>query len=268
MGLVLLITLHYAKNVLKVTAKKWDLDMITASDYTVTYDISKAEYDDFKREFNDPDDSPAIGFMKHLKSRFEELVSKKKHVLYETTDIVVANISFSFNNHEMIRLLSKRGTAIIYQDFTEKDKVERDIEILKDKKFDEMTRPNIAYITFETQEGYERAIKIRPGLIRTFKPAVEPTNIIWENSHFSLTHIIWRSVLVISAIVILLLLSFLLFFYLKIGLADTNRKYMNLNCESFNNNVGTADTKLRYAMIDYYDYYHSTTGTMMSGALQ
>jgi hypothetical protein len=269
MGLVLLMTLNYAKNVLKITAKKWDLDMITASDYTVSYNISNHEFDEFKKNHDErTDESTAIAYTKHLKEKYEKLVSEQDHVLEEGNNIKIANISFSFANHKIIRLLEKRGHAIIYQDFKEKEKIEDEIEILKNKKFDELVRPNIAYITFETQEGYERAIKIKSGLLHLFEPAVEPTNIIWENSHYTWAHIIWRSTLVISAIVLLCMLSFLIFFYLKIGLANTNQKYMNLNCQSFNKNIYTEDTKLRYAIIDYYNYYNSNTATMMTGALQ
>jgi len=45
-------------------------------------------------------------------------------------------------------------------------------------------------------------------------------------------------------------------------------KYMNLNCDSFNRQISSDDTRLRYAIIDYYDFYHSSTATMMTGALQ
>lgn len=60
--------------------------------------------------------------------------------------------------------------------------------------------PVTAFITFETQEGYERACNIKKEKTMffftkatrkfmeedlAFEEAVEPTNIIWENRHVS-----------------------------------------------------------------------------------
>ena len=168
----------------------------------------------------------------------------------------------------MIRLLEKRGSAVANHNLEAKKKAEEEIEKLKDEDFDEISTPTHAFITFETQEGYERAIKVTSGFGSKYKPAVEPTNIIWENSHFSLTHILTRSIIVISIICLLLMLSFIVIFYFKTGLITTNSKYMNLNCDSFNQHIYNDDTRLHYALIDYYDFYHSGTKTMMTGALQ
>jgi hypothetical protein len=43
---------------------------------------------------------------------------------------------------------------------------------------------------------------------------------------------------------------------------------MNLNCDRFNQNIESDDTRLRYALIDYYDFYNTGTSTKMTGALQ
>ena len=269
MSLVLFVTLYYAKNKLKVTAKKWDLDMITASDYTVTYVIDQKDYEFFKEQHEEEGgESASFAYMSVLKKRFEDLVSEQPHVIQETTDIRIANISYSFSNNKMIQLLTKRGSAIANHNLKEKLKIEKEIEDLRENNLDEISNPSMAFITFEIQEGYERAINVTSGLSYPFKPAVEPTNIIWENSHFSFTHIVTRSIIVISIIAFLLLGAFAIFFFLKKGLITTNAKYMNLNCDSFNKYLDNDDTRVRYALIDYYDFYHSGTKTMMTGALQ
>jgi hypothetical protein len=229
-GLVFQTTLYYAQNKVVIKAKQWDLDMVTASDYTVSYTIDTDEYDTFRRKHvEEENDSTAIAYMKILQYRFEEAVSKEDHVLEESTDIKIATISYSFGNHKMIRLLEKRGTAIVNHNLKEKLKIENDIDELKNKHFEELSRPDIAYITFETQEGYERAIRMRKNISHIFEPAVEPTNIIWENSHHNIGRILTRSIIVVSIIILLLIGSFFIFFYFKRGLMITNQKYMNLN---------------------------------------
>lgn len=131
---IFLIMLYYAKNVLKITAKKWDLDMITASDYTVSYNISKREYEDFRKGHNEENgEAAAYAYMTVLKDKFEKLVSEEPHVFEETKDIQIANISYSFNNHKMIRMLDKRGDAIVAQNLEQKEKVEKEIEDHKGK---------------------------------------------------------------------------------------------------------------------------------------
>jgi hypothetical protein len=268
-GIVFLITLYYAKNKLTITAKQWDLDMITASDYTVSFTINQDEYEIFKNQHNEEVcDSTAIAYMQVLKERFQDSVSKEDHVFEESTDIRIATISYAFNNHKMIALLNQRGDAIVDHNIKEKEKIEKKIDELKDNDFDELSRPTVAYITFETQEGYERAVNMRYLISHIFEPAVEPTNIIWENSHHSMTGIFIRSIITITIIIFMLIGAFFVFFYLKKGLMITNQKYMNLNCDRFNENIDSDDLRLRYAVIDYYDYYYSGTATMMTGALQ
>lgn len=80
--------------------------------------------------------------------------------------------------------------------------VEKQISQLKDEKFEELTRPVSAFITFEEEDGYNIALsnfepnytltgKLLPSTQQFFNqdlyflPATEPTNIIWENRHFT-----------------------------------------------------------------------------------
>jgi len=269
MGLSLLVTLYYAQNKLKIKAKLWDLDMITASDYTVTYEIDNDDYEFFKTQHQDESgESAPLAYMSVLKNRIEKQVSQAKYVLEETDDIKVANINYSFNNHKMIQLLCERGTAIANHNLEEKKEIEKKIHELEKEDFDEISTPALAFVTFETQEGYERAIKITSRLRSVFNPAVEPTNIIWENSHYSLTHILTRLAVVVSIVFFLLLAVFFIFFYLKKGISVANGKYMNLNCDSFNRNIDSDSTKLKFALIDYYDFYESKLDNRMTGALQ
>lgn len=79
--------------------------------------------------------------------------------------------------------------------------VEQEISKLKNEKFKDLTRPVGAFITFEEEDAYNLAQKYEPQYSLTGKllppktqfldedfyliPATEPTNIIWENRHFT-----------------------------------------------------------------------------------
>lgn len=151
---------------------------------------------------------------------------------------------------------------------TEKDKTEAKIETLINEKSNDLIRPVIAFVTFETQEGYERAKRYRENSVMVFEAAKEPTDVIWENVHITSSQILVRTLIVVGISILLLIGSFFIIFYLKRFLINIDMKYLNLNCDSFNRQISTDDMKLRYAMIDYYDFYYTSTGTMMTGALQ
>jgi hypothetical protein len=75
--------------------------------------------------------------------------------------------------------------------------VDEKIRILKENQSEKLQRPVAAFITFEVQEGYERACNLKgtrnwkEELVQAkhkfmdefiaFQEAPEPTNIIWEN---------------------------------------------------------------------------------------
>lgn len=269
MAVFLVIILYYAKNKLFLTSRQWDLDTITAGDYTVEYRVHSAEFDEFKFNYNQNDfNSLNYKYMEHIKEKFEDLVSKQPAVNEETDTIKISSISFGFKNHKMIDLLTKRGQAIVRYDMKEKRLIEEEIEDLKKTSIEELSRPVIAYVTFETQEGYERAIRIGSGFGYMFSPAVEPTNIIWENSHYSMSVILSRSMVAISVIAGLLVGAFFILLFIKWSLVWSNVKYMNLNCNEFNTHFETKGSLLEHALIDYYGYYYSNTSTMMTGSLQ
>jgi len=191
-----LVMLKHLKTTLDITATRWDLATITASDYTVAYNITLLEYNQFKDSHQNADQSVVYCYMNHLKEKYEPLVSKESAINDETTDIKIADISFAFNNDDIIDLLEARGNAIVSKNFAEKEKVEAEIEHLRTTKGDELSRPVTAYITFETQEGYERAKKMRGDIGQVFSGAPEPTNIIWENLHNHTSNILLRTTIV------------------------------------------------------------------------
>ena len=91
---------------------------------------------------------------------------------------------------------------IIAGKFTKLAEIHKKIEQYVLLHRDEILRPVNAFITFENQEGYERAVDNFPKSKRSaaitnvnqmlkdkliVEEAPEPSNIIWENLHFTAT---------------------------------------------------------------------------------
>lgn len=109
-------------------------------------------------------------------------------------------------------------------------KIDEEINELKEKDLQLLTKPVSAFITFETQDGFERACELKgsfkcngdveaehefDGAPLYFEDAPEPTNIIWEHRENSYATQMKRTIIVSAIIVFLLFLAFLAFFYLK-----------------------------------------------------
>ena len=266
-SLLYLIMLYYSTKSSEISAKQWDLNTITAGDYTVWRKINRLEYDEFLKMHTN-EDSPAYDYMLKLKKDYELEISNQPMVNEDCTDIKIANISFAFENHEIISLLEKRGTAIANKNFKQKENYDERIKDILSKSRYELSIPTYAFITFETQEGYERAKLRKIRKRKEFDLAGEPTNIIWENLHFTKLQQITRAILVGIFVFILLIGTFYLFIWIKQELSENNKKYLSLNCNSFDAQMENDDARLKYAIIDYYGYYQNSTATKMTGALQ
>lgn len=92
-------------------------------------------------------------------------------------------------------------------------------------------RPVTAFLTFENEEGLNRALNYHETVtvdnaysdIRTLlgeplriKDAAEPTDIIWENRRFTTFERTKRSLIVIAVIILLLFCSFVIIFILSL----------------------------------------------------
>ena len=89
----------------------------------------------------------------------------------------------------------------MYQRFDKMREVEVKISALKDEKFKDLTKPCDAFITFEEEDGnivgqeFEaqytysgKKLEAKQQFLGTglfLNESTEPTNIIWENRHFT-----------------------------------------------------------------------------------
>lgn len=72
----------------------------------------------------------------------------------------VAVTTLAFKNQEIISLLRERGLAIRKESWDEMRKIDQKINELKDNEFERITTPCSVFMTFETEEGYNRAIEM------------------------------------------------------------------------------------------------------------
>jgi hypothetical protein len=141
--------------------------------------------------------------------------------------INIALISFAFDNAELINLLKERGNAIKFENFDRMREINRQIDDVKSKNLEKLNRPVSAFLTFENEEGLNRCLNYNETVqddedfeeFRTLlgeeldlQEASEPTDIIWENRHFTSFDRLKRTVIVCLIVFLLLCGSFVVIF--------------------------------------------------------
>lgn len=250
-SLLYITCLYYLAEIAKIEFKEWDVNTVTASDFTVEWQIPKSVWQKFEDGHADKKDSPeGSDFEAYLKKSFEELVSAKPSVLRPDeppSPVTIANITFAFNNAKLLHLLQERGTAVASGMFKNLPEVDKKINELKKHEANSLTKPVSAFITFETQDGYERACEFEgyynwkgeliaenefDGAGLYFNEAPEPTNIIWEHRQITRATQLHRTVIVTVVIIFLLILAFFAFLFLKQATVQAAQKYpAGTNCQ-------------------------------------
>lgn len=175
--------------------------------------------------------------------------------------------------------------------------VDAKIKELVNKRKLAIRRPVSCFVTFESQEGHDRCeyflfdknhagqrnAHFRPTKFfdhqAHVKEVSEPTDIIWENLHYSMAHRRKKKTMVAGAIVVFILLSFALFAALKATAGANKMKYpSSIDCDAL---LGAtpADALRRFAVVDrqptmgrhgsgHYQCYcqrHSGAGALLDG---
>lgn len=92
--------------------------------------------------------------------------------------------------------------------------------------------------------------------------STEPTNIIWENRHYTTQDYLKRGCIAFSIIVFLLCVSFAIIFYSKIYAIVVDSKYPSVDCD-YITEVYTdgSEADLEYwAYLEYQGYYNVSDG--------
>mmetsp|Transcript_33793 Transcript_33793/g.44587 ORF Transcript_33793/g.44587 Transcript_33793/m.44587 type:complete len:597 (-) Transcript_33793:841-2631(-) len=182
----------------------------------------------------------------------------------------IADIVFSFDNRELILALRERGGHIAHQNFDKAKKSDEKVqELFQD--FDKLTVPTDAVITFESDDFKEHALDYEGegkvlGKEMRFADASEPTDIIWENRHFTRQDYFKRQLGAFIVIGLILFISFLIIFKISSYSAKVASVFPLVDCEQVGK-LYPGDLYKTYA-IDDYDYITEKEGRQASGVLQ
>lgn len=254
---VYLTVIYYFKRASDLNQMEWDIQTITPGDYTAQLEISQKAYDFFlkniySRESQRKSDLSIGECLKtYIKRELERVLTEKLLEMKPTndnlkaTEVKIADIVFAFNNARLITLLKQRGQHIIWQRYDKMREIEAQINELKNAEFDNLTRPVDAFITFEEEDGLIVAQEFEPefDLFGNQKPAnkefmdddlfliesTEPTNIIWENRHWTTADYAKRTAQVVAIICGLLAVSFLAIYTCKSYAIGVTSVYPKVN---------------------------------------
>ena len=275
----------------KIQKLEWDVATITAGDYTVEFPIKAEEYAWWKSEVYrgqggefESGVAPALAFKKYLAKEVEEKldawVTDNPWAVEEVFGkdasernyggTKIADIVFSFNNARLIEALRARGASIAAQDFDKMRAQEVKVNELF-QEFDSLTVPTAAFITFESDDSKNLALLVSNSDMRLinqkfeFKETSEPTDIIWENRHFTNRDYIFRQLFAFVIIGILLFGSFLVIYIISAYSANLAQVFPPTDCTGIE--LAYGETLKEYAVMDY-NYIASTENEPSSGCLQ
>lgn len=236
--LFFVVFIDYLRSVFKNQFVEWDVKTITAGDYSVELDIPQAMYMEFVNNHFDKlsGKTKIAAFRDFLQEEMETRLTRLPDLGYEEVPperIRIAMITFAFDNAELINLLRKRGTFVKLEKYDNMRAVNDEINNLKNDpvKLEKFYRPVTAFLVFENEEGLNRCqnyndtvnadaqytdIRTLLGYPLQIDDASEPTDIIWENRHFTSMERLKRTIIVVGIIAVLLFLSFILLFTLSV----------------------------------------------------
>ena len=181
--------------------------------------------------------------------------------------------TFAFKNAEIINLLKERGEIIKGENWDEMERIDAKINSHKDANLEDLMTPCAVFMTFENEEGVNRAINFNKTIetdpdyedlgkwfdgdyepeIKIVK-ASEPSDIIWENRHFTYGRRQKKLIEVIIKIILMLIVAFCLIFACASYSMKLLRKYPDVAC----NNLPENDTSenLKRAAIREWNNNH------------
>ena len=95
----------------RIYVSSWDVQTVTVTDYSVSWDIPPDMFEKFESEHSD---NPVYEFKRAMIKDFEAILSDQPHVNKPEEMIVINDIVFAFSNAKMINLLAERGTELGY----------------------------------------------------------------------------------------------------------------------------------------------------------
>ena len=188
-----------------------------------------------------------MSLKKALKDLIETTLQGELKEGSKISECKIADIQFAFNNHKLIVALQGRGKCIVKQDFDAMREKEKEIAALFDSpdEFKELTRPTAAFITFEEEDAKNIALELGDrdteffGKLLKFYETSEPTDIIWENRHFTRNDIFWRGVCAWIVILILLFGSFIFIYWVSSISSEVAHVFPTKDCDNVYSTYGS-----------------------------
>ncbi len=252
-ALFFVIYIDYVKSVAKNDFVEWDVKTITAGDYSVEMDISEDMWNNFvAAEYNPLTNkkSKVQHFRDILRKELNKRFSSLPNLGFEEDEdeVRIAQITFAFNNAQIINMLKTRGAFIKNQKYDDMRKIDKELDEYKTNNYEMLNRPVTAFIIMESEEGLNRAkqyeelvkdddqyaeIRNFHGEKLSFDDASEPTDIIWENRHFTKFDRLKRGTGVFLVIAFCLAISFVLIFMCSSFSVGKLTMYPIVDCKEF-----------------------------------
>jgi hypothetical protein len=171
--LFVVIYFDYIKCIAMNTFVDWDVKSITAGDYSVEFDLDVSTYDKFKDLYFDKTNpmSENSQFKLYIQNELEDRLNDPEFPDqgYDDGDEAaqqsrkkIAQITFAYENGALIEWLKDRGYYVKNEKWTKAEAVVQKIEdaiTSSDPKFlDKLQTPCSVFVTFETEEGLQRAL--------------------------------------------------------------------------------------------------------------
>jgi len=238
----------YVKSVQMNNYVDWDVKTITAGDYTIEFDIDIETYDHWHEHYYDESNpmSENAQFKQYVQWELEKRISAMPDLGFDPDHgddpIKIAQITFAFNNAPVINLLKQRGTLIKGEKWAKVEDInEKILKTIKDEKvLNKLQTPCSAFATFESEEGYNRALKYDHEPQRKFcnqelelQEASEPTDIIWENRHFKPYQRSIKRLIVYFVIISMLCGSAAIIYRFTMISLGAKLKYPKVDCGAF-----------------------------------
>lgn len=267
-ALTLLSVTKYRVGSISIEKREWDLQTVTASDYTLEIALTKEQVAVMRQAIYQESfaygESDGMQIKMYLTRELEKALKDK----YPDEDGRVADINFAYYNSWLLDSLRTRGDHIKYQQWGDLNQLNGEVtEKLRDPDtLADLTTPKCAFVSIETETAYNQLAdwetedgqkgKIElAGHRSSVKEAPEPTNVIWENRDFDKTVRWAKFILVCLAVIAVLFVTFLATVKAKSMTNDLIGKYDDsINCNEMAHMYPPAALS-QLAADEWLDYY-------------
>ena len=247
--LVLLAVIQYRVGSIGIEKREWDLQTVTASDYTLEIPLSieqvYAMRDKIKIQNFMPYESEGL----RLKLWIVKIIEDELNNLSRGQGGKVSAVDFTYHNSWVLDMLREKGDYVKWQEWKKLNALNKEMtrRVHEDMSQEdaalvdpEERKPTIcdpisAFVSMETEEAYNNLsalpeISLGDGASE-IKEALEPTNIIWENYDFDDFTRRKRFVMIIGTICFVLFLTFCVSFKAKDATKSLIGKYdVSIKC--------------------------------------